>query len=114
MKVELPQIRPDERTPLVEALREIIRHLADRVAELEGALQEVRDEYAQLKGQKPRPKINPSTLNTSGKAKDGTGKGRRRSQPTRPRTAQLTIHHTVPLHATHLPEGSSAMARRHS
>jgi transposase IS66 family protein len=107
MKVELPEIRPEERTPLVEALLEIIRQLADRVAELEVALQEVRDENAKLKGQKPRPKISPSMLNTPGQTKDGTGKGRRRGKPTRPRIAQLTIHHTVPLYATDLPEGAT-------
>src|SRR5712671_1562783 len=106
MKIALPDIRPEERTPLVEALLEIIRHLSDRVAELEVAVQELRDENAQLKGQKPRPKISPSTLNTSGQAQDGTGKGRRRGKPTRPRNAQLTIHHTVPLLAIpDLPEG---------
>jgi hypothetical protein len=107
MKLELPEIRPEERTPLVEALLGIIRQLADRVSELEVAFQEVRDENAQLKGQKPRPKINPSTLNTPGQAKDGTEKGRRRGKPTRPRNSQLTIHHTVPLHAPNLPEGAT-------
>jgi hypothetical protein len=107
MKVELPEIRPEERTPLVEALLEIIRQLADRVAALEVAGQELRDENAKLKGQPPRPKMNPSTLNTPGQAKDGTGKGRRRGKPTRPRNAQLTIHNTVPLLATALPEGAT-------
>src|SRR5712691_639827 len=108
MKLELPEIRPEERTPLVEALLEIIRQLADRVAELEVGIQELRDENAQLKGQKPRPKIKPSTLNTPGQGQDGTGKGRRRGKPTRPRNSQLTIHHTVPLFATaDLPEGAT-------
>ena len=105
--MELPEIRPEERTPLVEALLEIIRQLADRVAELEAAVQEVRDENAKLKGQKPRPKIRPSMLNTPGPTKDGTGKRRRRGKPTRPRNAELTIHHTVPLHPVHLPEGAT-------
>lgn len=107
MKVELPEIRPEERTPLVEALLEIIRHLADRVAALEATIQEVRDENATLKGQKPRPPIRPSLLNSPGQVKDGTGKGRRRGKPTRPRNVQLTIHHTVPLYATALPEGAT-------
>jgi hypothetical protein len=108
MKMELPEIRPEERTPLVEALLEIFRQLADRVAELEVAIQEVRDENAKLKGQQPRPKISPSTLNTPGQAKDGTGTGRQRGKPTRPRNAQLTIHNTVPLYATtDLPDGAT-------
>jgi hypothetical protein len=107
MKLALPEIRPEERTPLVEALLAIIGQLADRVAELEVAVQEVRDANAQLKGQKPRPQLSPSLLNTPGQTKDETGKGRRRGKPTRPRNAQLTIHHTVPLYATDLPEGTT-------
>jgi hypothetical protein len=107
MKIELPEIRPEERTPVVEALLEIIRQLADRVAELEAANQELRDENAKLKGQKPRPKISPSMLTTPGQTNDGTGKGRRRGKPTRPRNSQLTIHHTVPLLAIELPEGAT-------
>src|SRR5437667_5963844 len=98
MKLELPEIRPEERTPLVEALLGIIRQWADRVAELEVANQELRDENAKLKGQKPRPKISPSRLNTPGQTQDGAGKGRRRGKPTRPRNAQLTIHNTVSLY----------------
>jgi hypothetical protein len=65
MKFELPEIRAEERTPLVEALLAIIRQFADRVAELEQSLQQVRDENAQLKGQKPRPDIKPSRLESS-------------------------------------------------
>src|SRR5712692_2727448 len=107
MKLALPEIRPEQRTPLVEALLEIIRQLADRVAELEVAVQELRDENATLKGQKPRPKISPSLLNTPGPTQDGTGTGRRRGKPTRPRNAQLTIHNTVPLYATDLPAGAT-------
>src|SRR5713226_7182820 len=98
MKMELPEIRPEERTPLVEALLGILRQWADRVAELEATLQELRDENAKLKGQKPRPKISPSMLNTPGPTTDGTEKRRRRGKPTRPRNSALTIHHTVPLH----------------
>ena len=44
MKMELPDIGPDERTPLVETLLGVIRQLMDRVAELERAHQELRDE----------------------------------------------------------------------
>ena len=62
MKIELPEIRPEDRTPLVEALLGLTRQLADRVAELEEANRELRDEIAVLKGQKPRPKISPSIL----------------------------------------------------
>src|SRR5579862_8684192 len=57
MKMELPEIRPEDRTPLVEALLASIRELLDRVAVLEVTNQQLRDEIAKLKGQKPRPDI---------------------------------------------------------
>ena len=107
MKLELPEIRPEERTPLVEALLGIIRQLADRVAELEQSHQEQRDEIARLKGLKPRPQISPSILNTPPQTEDGTKKERRRGKPSRPRISELTIHHTVPLHPDNLPAGST-------
>jgi hypothetical protein len=107
MKIELPEIRPAERTPLLEALLESIRQWADRVTELDLARQEVRDANAQWTGPKPRPKINPRTLNTPGPTQDGTGTVRRRGPPTRPRNAPRPMHHTVPLHATDLPAGAT-------
>jgi len=107
MKMELPEIRPEERTPLVEALLGIIRQLADRVAELEATNQRLRDEIAVLKGQKPRPDIKPSLLNTPTEPKDETGKGRRRGKPTRPKTSELTIHDTVELTIDNPPIGAT-------
>jgi Transposase IS66 family len=105
MKIELPDIRPEERTPLVEALLAIIQQLADRVAELEETNRRVRDEIAVLQGQKPRPTIRPSLLLTP--PPDGTGAGRRRGKPSRPKTAELTIHDTVTLHPPELPAGAT-------
>jgi len=50
---KIPEIREEERTPLVMALLEIIRTQQEQIPEL-------RDEMARLKGQKP--KIKPSVL----------------------------------------------------
>src|ERR1700676_2893016 len=107
MKVELPEIRPEERTPLVEALLGIIRQLLDRVAELERSNQELRDEIARSKGQKTRPDLKPSILNTPPKPEGGTGEGRRRGKPSRPKTAELTIHDTVALKLDTVPAGAT-------
>src|SRR5260370_13253405 len=107
MKIELPELRPEERTPLVEALLGIIRQLADRVAELEETNRHLRDEIAVLQGQKPRPTIRPSILLTPPTPTDGAGPGRRRGKPTRPKTAELTIHSTVTLHPPALPAGAT-------
>lgn len=58
----LPEIPPEQRTPLVEALLAMICAQQDRIVQLEETVQVLRDEIALLKGQKPRPKIAPSQL----------------------------------------------------
>src|SRR5262249_6882304 len=107
MKVELPEIRPEERTPLVEALLAVLRQVLDHVGELVATNQQLRDEAAVLKGQKPRPQLRPSTLTLPAATGAGTsGPGRRRGKPNQPKTSQLTIHREVPLHPAPLPEGA--------
>lgn len=64
MKIELPPIPDTERTPLVEALLAIIDTQQQRIQELEETVGKLRDEIALLKGEKPRPKIAPSRLET--------------------------------------------------
>ncbi len=111
MKMELPEIGPDERTPLVETLLGLIRQLLDHVAELERVHQELRDENARLKGQNERPDIKPSILEQPEKpsdaAGDGIGTGRRRGQPTGPRTEALVIHETIKVEPPDLPPGAT-------
>jgi transposase IS66 family protein len=62
MKIELPPIPDAERTPLVEALLGIIDALQQRLAQVEEIVPQLRDEIAILKGEKPRPTIAPSRL----------------------------------------------------
>src|ERR1700686_2550255 len=64
MKIELPPIPVSERTPLVESLLAIIDAQHQRLQQLEETVQKLRDELAILKGQKPRPQIAPSRLET--------------------------------------------------
>jgi Transposase IS66 family len=107
MKIELPEILPEERTPLVQGLLGIIRQLLDRVGQLEETVQQLRDEIAHLKGQKPRPDIKPSVLEvTKPKAEEKQG-GKRPGSAKRPKTAELTIHQEVRLHPEGLPVGST-------
>jgi Transposase IS66 family len=104
--MELPEIRPEERTPLVEALLGIVHQLLDRVQRQEEAIQQLRDEIAHLKGQKPRPQIRPSNLesktDTSG---SGVPEGKRPGSAKRPKTAELTIHRQERLYCNGLPPG---------
>jgi hypothetical protein len=107
MKIPLPDIPPEQRTPAVEALLDLVRQLLDRVHELEEANQQLRDEIALLKGQKPRPQISPSILQLPAPPGAPTPKQRRRGKPTRPRNTELTIHREVSLHPATLPEGAT-------
>ena len=107
MQIELPEIRPEERTPLVEALLGIIRELLDRVGQLEETNQQLRDEIARLKGQKPRPDIKPSILEASQPKTVRQEGSKRPGSAKRPKTAELHIDHEKPLHLEELPEGAT-------
>ena len=64
MPLDLPPIPDAERTPLVASLLAIIDAQQQRIQQLEETVQQLRDEIAVLKGQKPRPTIAPSRLET--------------------------------------------------
>jgi len=84
---------------LVVALLEIIRFQ-------EEGIQELRDEIARLKGQKPRPKSKPSALE-----KQGGDEAEQASSTKRPGSAKRRkappIHETVILRAHNVPKGST-------
>jgi hypothetical protein len=107
MKVELPDIPAAERTPLVETLLGIIRVQQDRIQQLETTVQQLRDEIALLKGQKPRPEIKPSLLEARQPKTGGPEGSPRPGSAKRPKTAELHIHREVPLHPEDLPVGAT-------
>src|ERR1700735_4439594 len=98
MEGELPEIPAAERTPLVESLLALIRVQQDRIHQLQETVQQLRDEVAILKAQKPRPNIKPSMLETT-QTNTAMPQGRKRpGSAKRPKTAELHIHHEEPLH----------------
>jgi len=107
MKMELPDIRGDDRTPLVESLLAIIRIQQDRIQQLEATVQELRDEIAILKGQKPRPDIKPSRLEASQPKPTPPAGSKRPGSAKRPKTDELHIDHEVPLHPEGPPVGAT-------
>src|SRR5271163_4002167 len=105
MKMELPEVRPEERTPLVDSLFAIIQQLLDRVQQLEETVQQLRDENAMLKGLKPRPKILPSKLESSTKPPSPKD-GKRPGSDKRSKNNNLRIPKDVVLLPDNLPPGA--------
>ncbi len=98
---KIPTIPEEERTPLVVTLLEICSLQKE-------LLQAFKDEIARLKGQKPKPKIKPSTLEKGPDKQKGKGKakGKRPGSGKRRKTRELTIHETVVVSPENIPEGS--------
>lgn len=99
----LPNIAPEERTPLVVALLEIIRQQGE-------VIQQLRDEIAILKGQKPRPQIQPSRLEQTPPSDASTQTSepppKRPGSSKRAKNAELTIHENKHLLVAGAPQGS--------
>jgi hypothetical protein len=107
MKMELPEVRPEDRTPLVDSLLAIVQQLLDRVQQLELTIQELRDENAVLKGQKPKPQIRPSQLEAP-MPPPAPKDGKRPGSAKRSKNSQLVITEEIPLQlpAEQLPPGA--------
>ena len=105
MRIEIPEIPAAERTPLVEALLAIIDLQQQRICQLEETVQQLRDEIAILKGQKPRPQIAPSVLEKP-PAATPLPQQKRPGSDKRPKTAPLTIHREVPVPLPDPPPGA--------
>ena len=92
-------IPPEDQTPLVLALLEIIRRQDEEIKAL-------RDEIHKLKGTTRRPKIEPSRLLKPKQPKSGKARGKRPGSAKRVKTRHLQIHQDVPLVIEDLPAGT--------
>jgi len=97
MKLALPEIPEHERTPLVLRLLDLLHQQQQRIAQLE-------DEIAILKGRKPRPALQPSTLEVP-PPQAAAPPPKRPGSDKRSKTAPLTIHREVPVPLPDPPPG---------
>ncbi|MFQ5463770.1 MAG: transposase [Phycisphaerae bacterium] len=94
---QLSELPADQVTPAVLVLLEICHRQQEQI-------QQLRDEIARLKGEKPKPKIKPSVLEGARRDKP---KGKRPKQRCkRCKTRELMIHETRCIPPEELPEGS--------
>ncbi len=99
IKTIISKVPDEEKTPLVLQLMEILQLQSEEI-------QNLRDEIARLKGQKPKPNIRPSTLEENSKQKPkGTDKKRPGSKK-RHKTKNLQIHEEKPIKPDNIPTGS--------
>ena len=96
---KIPPISEEERTPLVSALLEIILIQQEQI-------QELKNEIARLKGQKPKPEIKPSTLEKGPRGMRKTGTEQKRpGSAKRKKTVELKTREEI-VEAENVPEGS--------
>jgi hypothetical protein len=81
---KLSEIPPEEQTPLVGMLLEVIHGQQEQI-------QQLKDEIARLKGQTPKPTIKPSTLEKPGKP-EAVASEKRPGSAKRTKTVELVIH----------------------
>ncbi len=97
---KIPDVLPEEHTPLVDALLEICLLFQEQV-------QSLKDEIARLKGLKPKPEIKPSALEDKGARKKGRKRRKRRRRSSgRRKTHRPEIHETIVVPPDSVPEGS--------
>jgi hypothetical protein len=99
---KLADIPEEQRTPLVIGLLEILGLQREQI-------QQLRDEIARLKGEKPKPDIKPSKPEGSMDApkKEKSPDGKRPGSAKRSKTRELEIHDTKVIAPDAIPEGST-------
>ena len=103
------QIPRSEHSQTLKLVLEVCQSQQERIALLEETVAQLKDEIAILKGEKPRPKIKPSTLNKEKPEDEGPSRGQKRQdrgagpgkQP-----KELEVHETQILYPEQIPAGS--------
>jgi hypothetical protein len=102
-------IAPSEHSQMLKLVLEVCQSQQERIALLEETVGQLKDEIAILKGEKPRPKIKPSTLNQD--THEGEGQSRGKTRQDRgggkgPKSKEPEIHETRIIQPEHIPAGA--------
>ncbi len=104
---DVPEVPEDQRTPLVDSLLEIIFSQKEQIQLQKEVIQGLKDEIARLKGEKPKPKIKPSSLGKKPKQVEDNQDNKKPKRPgSKKKRKKLEIHETVVVAPEHIPEGS--------
>jgi len=98
-KPELPEIKEEDRTPLVDVLLEL---LAWQQKQIDG----VKQEILKLKGETTKPKIKPSKMDKEGTSEGDNASSKTKKGPRRSKKEQLKIDETQIIQPDEIPEGS--------
>jgi len=102
----MPRIPEDAKSPFMIELIGIIEHQSVTIQQQTEIIQLLRDEIARLKGQKPKPNIQPSKLEKDPTKKETPSSGKRPGSSKREKTPHLVIHEEIRIRPESVPEGS--------
>lgn len=97
------QIPPEERTPTVRMLLDVIRQLCDEIDRLKGLPEKPKRQPSSLNDPSGPPSFSDHENKHAGHKKP---KGKRPGSAKRSKTKQLEIHHSITLHIDETPEGT--------
>lgn len=92
-RFHIPEIPEGEKTPIVLELLGVIEQQSVFIRHQAEVIQQLKDEIARLKGEKPRPQIRPSQLEKRRQERSSSEK--RPGSEKRSKTAELVIHETI-------------------
>ena len=98
LKPNFPDIPEAERTPVIDALLELLKWQSDRIEQLE-------DEIQKLKQETRKPKFESSRMDENTESEENKGKKQKKG-PKRNKTQALEIHEEQILEPDSLPKGA--------
>ncbi len=104
-KIQVPKIPEEEKTPIVLQLLEICEQHSVIIHQQAEIIQQLKDEIACLKNQKPKPRIRPSQLEKRADKEESPSEKRPGSEK-KSKTVDLVICETIRISPESIPPGS--------